>query len=179
VLSTVAGRFVCGIILVNGRALLDRITIGMDRRFKGREDEQLFFVMVMCPLVMNALQAYVQVGASCAARVAAAQQCWWRLVFSAGVAAGRNGMLPAAFALLPSAPTDALLAPPPAPAPQDHVLKGRQAHASPIGNSSSSQPGTAPSAQPEAALDAATTGKGDAGKPGDKGRPVVVVMDAA
>jgi hypothetical protein len=62
VVCTVTGRVICGVIVVNGRRLFEPVTISVDRHFRGREEEQLFFVMVLGPLVMNMLQAYVQVG---------------------------------------------------------------------------------------------------------------------
>jgi hypothetical protein len=58
------------------------------------------------------------------------------------------------------------------------VLKSRRPHPAHAADSSS-QRGADAEHEAEHEAGTAASGKGDSGKPGDKGRPIVVVMEAA
>lgn len=104
VMCTISGRVVCGIIIVSSRDVLEGLPLALDHLFGGNGQAQLFFVMVTCPLIMNALQAYIQVRRSggqgrlsgscqCCAGVgeySVALQCVWLLMCGSWCAGARS-----------------------------------------------------------------------------------------
>mmetsp|Transcript_23321 Transcript_23321/g.72968 ORF Transcript_23321/g.72968 Transcript_23321/m.72968 type:complete len:191 (+) Transcript_23321:157-729(+) len=62
VVCTIMGRLTCALLVFTLRGGLVYIALGLDSVFGAHAERELFFVMVACPLGMNALQVWVQDG---------------------------------------------------------------------------------------------------------------------
>lgn len=58
--AVIVGRVICGSMVILGRGILIHVAAVLDRLFYGHPTALLYFVMVMCPLCMNLIQALVQ-----------------------------------------------------------------------------------------------------------------------
>lgn len=56
----VAARVTCGAVVIAGASRLAHGAAALDRAFRGHPTALLFFVMVVCPVLMNTGQAWVQ-----------------------------------------------------------------------------------------------------------------------
>ncbi|DBA75969.1 TPA: hypothetical protein ACH3X2_008905 [Trebouxia sp. C0005] len=58
--AVIIGRVICGSLVILGRGVLIHVAALLDNLFYGHPTALLYFVMVMCPLCMNLVQALVQ-----------------------------------------------------------------------------------------------------------------------
>lgn len=59
-IAVIVGRVICGSLVILTRSVLIHVAAVLDHLFRGHPTALLYFVMVMCPLCMNLVQALVQ-----------------------------------------------------------------------------------------------------------------------